>query len=40
MIEAVNRAGANVLPLEKMDEDERWKGTDIMERIRSKISLR
>jgi len=38
MIQAVNRTGASILPLGKMEEAENWRETDVMERIRLKIS--
>lgn len=38
MIQAVNKAGASILPLEKMEESERWKDSDVLEQIRLKMS--
>ena len=40
MIQAVNRTGTLVLPLEKVDEAENWREADVMEQIRLKISQR
>ena len=40
MIQAVNSTGTHVLPLEKVEESEKWRDADVMERIRLKISQR
>lgn len=38
MVQAVKRTGTLILPLEKADEAENWRKTDILEQIRLKIS--
>ena len=37
MIKAVNKTGASIIPPEYLNENERWRETDVMERIRLKM---